>query len=206
MNIIDEAHLFLTGYSINLIKSRNLVRKDQYLLTTNLGMLDKFISKHCTHYFLGTSYRNTYRTISKMCIMNAESNFNRNCTFVLDKKYFNFVKSINPNRKLIEKTSYYSWLGRFSSKIKIQLSSHYGCINFLSNMNVKKLFLWGSDYILDKPFDLHFYNNNINENVKHDQHILDSYIYIKNKFKNIKFIHVCPTGYKSKIFEFINIE
>ena len=54
MNISDEAHLFLTGYSINLIKSRDLVRNNHYLVTTNLGMLDKFISKHCTHYFLGT--------------------------------------------------------------------------------------------------------------------------------------------------------
>jgi hypothetical protein len=206
MNVSDEAHLFLTGYSINLIKSRDLVRNNHYLVTTNLGMLDKFISKHCTHYFLGTSYRNTYRRNTQMCIKIAENNFSRNCKFVLDKKYFNYVKSNNPNRKLIEKTSYYTWLGRFSSEIKIQSSTHFGCVNFLSNMNVKKVFLWGADYILDKPFDIHFYNNKINKNVKHEQSILKSYIYMKNKFNNIKFIHVCPTGYKSKIFEFINIE
>ena len=47
MNVSDEAHLFLTGYSINLIKSRDLVRDNHYLVTTNLGLLDKFISKHC---------------------------------------------------------------------------------------------------------------------------------------------------------------
>jgi len=206
MNVKDEAHLFLTGYSINLIKSRYLVRDNNYLVTTNLGMLDKFISKHCTHYFLSPSYRNKYRLNTQMCIKIAENNFSKNCAFVLDKKYLNFVKNINPNRKFIEKSSYHSWLGRFSPKIKIQTTSHFGCINLLSNMNVKKVFLWGADYILDKPFDIHFYNNNINKNATHNQFILDSYKYIKDNFKKMKIIHVCPTGYQSKIFEYINIE
>ena len=65
-------------------------------------------------------------------------------------------------------------------------------------MNVNKVYLWGADYILDNPLDVHFYNNFLNKNIKHDQFILKFYIYIKNKFKNIKIIDVCPIGYKSK--------
>jgi hypothetical protein len=206
MNTKEEAHLFLTGYSLNLIKSRDLVGSNNYLVTTNLGTLDKFIASNCTHYFLGTPYSATYRRNTQMCLKIAENNLNRNCTYVLNKKYFSFVKRINPNRKLIEKDSYLTWLSRFSTEMKIKSSTHYGCINLLSNLNVNKIYLWGTDYILDKPFDIHFYNNTINKNVKHEQFILNSYKYIKNKFNNIKFIHVCPIGYKSKIFEFINIE
>ena len=201
---MKTAHLFLTGYSTRMISSRKLVRSNDYIVTTNLGSLDKFLSDKCTHYFIATSYRILYRKVTQFMLKTAEFNLNKNCAFVLNKKYFKYIKSINPKRNLIEKDVHKTWLRRFNSEISFKATSQYCGFNIIANLDVKNIYLWGADYILDKPLEGHFYNHLYFENEKHDQFTLNTYQFIKKRFNEKNIIHVCPKGYKSKIFKYIN--
>lgn len=200
----NTAHFFLTGGSLNMVKSFNLVTKEDFVITTNFGILNKYIAKRSNAYFVNNSYRSIYRKNAQMSLKLAEGNVDKDCIFYVKKKYINYAKSININRKVRPIPIYLTWLGKLIQEKKFHSTTHYCGFHILNLLNYKTIYLWGADYILDKPIISHFYNFNIEYRDQTDIISYNSYNYIKQKFNNIRIIHVCPEGSKSAIFETIN--
>lgn len=198
-------HLFLTGYSLKLIKDRSIINENDIVITTNLGILDDFISSKCNYYYLSTSHNLIYRKNTYLCLKNAELNLNGDCKIMINKKYFNFIKNMNKNRDLIPNKIKNTWLKRFNKEKAYQATNQYCGFKLISDLNYKNVFLWGADYILSPSIDGHFYNRIFFKSETNHKFTTDSYRYILNTFNNLNITQVCPIGYKSIIFNYINL-
>lgn len=205
MNNNDKAaHIFLTGNSINLYKSFDLISSNDLVITTNLAVLNKFIARRAQIYFLANSARKVYRKPAELCIKLAEGNVSSECEFYLNSSLLKYAKSQNDQRKinLLPSNKGFKFVDR---NYKLKSSTQYAGIYLLSKLGFKNIYLWGADYILEKPCLSHFYNFNIFFADKPDKATLRSYKFIKNYFHEISFFHVCSNGSKSALFETINI-
>ena len=140
-----------------------------------------------------------------MSLKLAEANVSKDCYFFVKKRYINYVNQENENRIVKEIPIYYTWLGRLIKEKKFQSTTQYCGFYIINSLKFKKIYLWGADYIMNRPILSHFYNFNIESGDKPDEQSIESYNYIRSKFDNCKIIHVCPSQYKSAIFETINL-
>ena len=200
------AHIFLTGYSLKNLNNFDIIKDSDFVISSNLSILHEYIAKRTNAYYIATSYNILYWKITHLCIKLALANVNKDCVFYLKKKYIKYVNNFEPDRMCYEIDIKYTFLARFNEIINIKSTTQYTAFHIINKLGFKKVYLWGADYIFEKPVHTHFYNYSYKQEKSPDQEVINVYQYIREKFKDLTIIQVCPVNSKSYIFETINVK
>ena len=116
----NTAHIFLTGYSIKEINDFSIINDSDFVITTNFGVLHKYIAGRANAYFVNNSGNIRFIVNGRLCIKTADANTKKSCVFYVKKSYEKFIQSIKPIRNYVIVKNRVSWLSRFNRKIRQQ--------------------------------------------------------------------------------------
>jgi len=196
-----SAHIFLTGISIRKIENFDLVKENDFVITTNLGPLHEFIAKRMNAFFLTTNGNIKYYKISEQILSIAMNNGSDSCSYHITKGVEKKIKKNFPGRRLIVRPEPIPFMNRKN----IKLNTVYRLFNLTKDYET--VCLWGADYALKNPLDGYFYNIKDFSRVDPIDPFLNKvYIKIIEDFGNKRIFHVCPVGNPSNYFKTINVE
>ena len=189
-----RAHVFLTGYTLRSIKCFDLVKDNDFVITTNLGPLHDFVSSRSNAYFLSTNGNIKYKKISELVLEIALENCNINCVFYLKNSMEYFVCNKNPVPKVIFRKDHLPFISRLD---RFKSNTLYQIFNILRDFD--EIFLWGADYALKKQVSGHFYEKSWSYNNPSN---LDFELHarIGSEFTGTIF-HICPSDNASAFYE-----